>query len=75
MSKIYGIICVVIGLIGLAVGSLLPRAHAGADKVTICHKPNTPAETQMRVPDAAVDAHLGHGDWTGSCDRGGDKGR
>jgi hypothetical protein len=39
-------------------------------KVTICHKPGTPAEGTLAIPIAALDPHLGHGDtiglWPGS---------
>jgi hypothetical protein len=36
-------------------------------KVTICHKPGTPAEKTMQVPEPAVKGHLGHGDHLGPC--------
>jgi hypothetical protein len=35
--------------------------------VTICHKPGTPAEQTKRVPESALKAHLGHGDYLGPC--------
>ena len=35
------------------------------DKVTICHKPGTPAQKTKRVPQQALDGHLGHGDYEG----------
>lgn len=38
------------------------------EKVTICHKPGTPAEKTMRVPAQAVPGHLGHGDYLGECE-------
>jgi hypothetical protein len=37
------------------------------EKVTICHKPGTPAEKTMEVPPEAVPGHLGHGDYLGAC--------
>ena len=40
---------------------------ANADKVTVCHKPGTPAEKTLYVPANAVPGHLGHGDTTGAC--------
>jgi hypothetical protein len=40
----------------------------GPDRVTICHKPGTPAEQTKRVPQQAVRGHLGHGDTLGPCD-------
>ena len=36
-------------------------------KVTICHKPGTPAEQTKSVPEEAVPGHLGHGDYLGEC--------
>jgi len=38
------------------------------DKVVICHKPGTPAEHTMTLPESAVAAHLGHGDTLGPCE-------
>lgn len=40
------------------------------DKVTICHKPGTPAEKTMTIPDNAVPGHVGHGDTIGACPAG-----
>ena len=37
-------------------------------KVTICHKPGTPAEKTMTVPQSALKGHLGCGDTLGPCD-------
>lgn len=39
----------------------------GHNKVTICHKPGTPAQQTKQVPEPAVDGHLGHGDYLGPC--------
>ena len=36
-------------------------------KVTLCHKPDTPAEKTLRIPQPAVQGHLGHGDYIGEC--------
>jgi hypothetical protein len=53
---------------GTALAALIPsRALAHQQKVTICHKPGTPAEKTMEVPKSAVDGHLGHGDHPGPC--------
>ena len=53
---------------GSALAALIPsRALAQQQKVTICHKPGTPAEKTMEVPHSAVDGHLGHGDHPGPC--------
>ena len=54
---------------GTAIAALIPsRALAQQQKVTICHKPGTPAEKTMEVPQSAVDGHLGHGDHRGPCE-------
>ena len=54
---------------GTALAALIPsRALAQQQKVTICHKPGTPAEKTMEVPQSAVDGHLGHGDHPGPCE-------
>lgn len=36
-------------------------------KVTICHKPGTPAQKTLVIPIQALPGHLGHGDTIGSC--------
>src|SRR5215207_2688685 len=54
---------------GTAIAALIPsQALARQQKVTICHKPVTPDEQTMEVPDSAVDGHLGHGDHPGPCE-------
>jgi hypothetical protein len=58
--------------------SLLMPAFAGAapkDKVPICHKPGTPAEKTLYLPESAIPGHLGHGDKLGKCDRKPDDGK
>jgi hypothetical protein len=40
---------------------------AGQDKVTVCHKPGTPAEATLEIAAPAEAAHLGHGDYAGEC--------
>jgi hypothetical protein len=53
---------------GSAIAALIPsRALAQQQKVTICHKPGTPAEQTKEVPKSAVEGHLGHGDQLGPC--------
>ena len=47
--------------------SLAQAAPPGQDKVTICHKPGTPAEQTMQVTQTSLPAHLGHGDTQGPC--------
>ncbi len=44
-----------------------PVGEQSPPRVTICHKPGTPAEKTLILPEAAVRAHLGHGDALGSC--------
>ena len=39
----------------------------GGDE-TICHKPGTPAEKTMTVPQSALQSHLEHGDTIGPCE-------
>ena len=36
-------------------------------KVEVCHKPGTPAEKTLWLPESAVPGHLGHGDVLGAC--------
>jgi hypothetical protein len=54
-------------LLGGAVGAVaLGRlgaddAAAKEEKVTICHKPGTPAEQTKEVPASALKDHFGHG--------------
>jgi hypothetical protein len=59
------------GLAGGAFGMLAlgktVKVAAGAEKVTICHKPGTPAERTLSVASSAVAAHLAHGDVEGPC--------
>jgi hypothetical protein len=35
--------------------------------VAICHKPGTPAQKTLVIPDTALAGHLGHGDTRGPC--------
>jgi prepilin-type N-terminal cleavage/methylation domain-containing protein len=37
------------------------------DYVTICHKPGTSAQKTMTIPKSALEGHLGHGDYIGTC--------
>ena len=58
---------VLVCMLALVLAAAIP-AFAQPDKVTICHKPGTPAEKTLRVPPRAVQAHLDHGDTLGPCD-------
>lgn len=44
-----------------------PGPAARNDPVVICHKPGTPAQQTLTVPEAALGGHLGHGDRRGAC--------
>jgi hypothetical protein len=63
-----------VGLVGLRATEALAKPNKGSSgkkaKVAICHKPGTPAEKTLFVPEAAVAGHLGHGDTRGECDGG-----
>jgi hypothetical protein len=37
-------------------------------RITICHKPDTPAQKTLVLPESAIPGHLGHGDTLGPCD-------
>jgi hypothetical protein len=37
------------------------------EKITICHKPGTPAEKTLLIPINALDGHLSHGDMISPC--------
>jgi hypothetical protein len=43
-----------------------PADNNGGD-VTICHKPGTPAQQTMSIPQPALSGHLVHGDTLGPC--------
>jgi hypothetical protein len=50
------------------VANIFTAGSGGVCKlVTLCHKPGTPAEKTMELPDSALAGHLGHGDTTGAC--------
>lgn len=55
------------GAFGMIVLGKAARVAAEADKVTICHKPGTPAERTLSVASSAVAAHIAHGDVEGPC--------
>ncbi len=46
-------------------------AQQAGSRVTICHKPGTPAEKTLQLPQRAAEQHLAHGDTSGPC-RGGE---
>jgi hypothetical protein len=44
-----------------------PGGGNGGGLVTMCHKPGSPAQKTIQVPESAVAAHLNHGDSMGAC--------
>ena len=44
-----------------------PVGQQSPPRVVVCHKPGTPAQKTMTLPEPAVQAHLGHGDTLGPC--------
>ena len=44
-----------------------PTESTDGGTVTICHKPGTPTEKTMTLPQSALSGHLGHGDTRGAC--------
>ncbi len=50
-----------------------PSVGQSPDRVTICHKPGTPAENTLQLPQRAAERHFGHGDTSGPCPGGEDE--
>jgi hypothetical protein len=44
------------------------QPEEAGERVTVCHKPGTPAQKTMSVSAAALEEHLGHGDLLGPCE-------
>jgi hypothetical protein len=44
-----------------------PVGQQSPPRITICHKPGTPAEKTMTLPLPAAQGHFGHGDVPGPC--------
>lgn len=66
--KVFSILSVAIAALSLSFATAaLANDPPGKDKVTVCHKPGTPAEKTMEIPQSAVSGHLGHGDSQGPC--------
>jgi len=65
ISAILVSVVLVSGSLGFAFSNL--EVFAATAKVTICHKPGTPSEKTIEVPEAAVSGHLKHGDSLGPC--------
>ena len=62
------VVPVIVGILIIGVVGFTDDVFAKQDKVTICHKPGTPAEQTKQVPQSAVSGHLGHGDFIGTCE-------
>jgi len=56
-------------LLALLVSLTIPLSVvlAGQEKVTVCHKPGTPAKMTLKIAAPAEAAHLAHGDTQGAC--------
>lgn len=71
MSKKKFVPMIVVALAGLslplATAALAKDSAPGKNKVTVCHKPGTPAEKSMEIPETALKGHLEHGDSEGPC--------
>ncbi len=63
LRKIVFTLLVAVLVSTVTVGSV----SAGQEKVTVCHKPGTPAEATLEIAAPALNAHLGHGDYEGAC--------
>lgn len=63
---LFSVLLVAAGVVGLTAAGASGQPP-GQDKVTICHKPGTPAEKTMQVPPSALQGHKGHGDTEGPC--------
>ena len=59
------LVAVVMGL-GL-IAPAFAGVNGGAEKVTICHKPNGPDPQTLEVSVNALPAHLAHGDTLSPC--------
>lgn len=44
-----------------------PQSPGSNGRVTVCHKPGSPAQKTKSIPASALNDHLGHGDTMGSC--------
>jgi hypothetical protein len=57
-------------LAGALAGAVGGSASADSHGVVICHKPGTPAEKTLRLPETAARSHVAsHGDTRGPCPR------
>ena len=45
-----------------------PAVTTATVRITICHKPGTPAQKTLVLPESAIPGHLGHGDTLGLCE-------
>ena len=59
-------VSLVAGTLGYVIST--PDVFAAKEKITLCHKPGTPAEQTISIFVNALDAHLAHGDFVGTCE-------
>jgi len=59
-------VILVAGTLGYVIST--PDVFAAKEKVTLCHKPGTPAEQTISISVNTLDAHLAHGDFVGTCE-------
>lgn len=54
----------------LSIAAMVVPAHAAglSNSVTICHKPGSPAEKTLNLPQSAIQGHLNHGDQLNACE-------
>ena len=65
-----GLLCstILMGAVLAFVATLpdMANAQGGPERVTICHKPGTPQEKTITLPQPAAQRHLAHGDTPGA---------
>lgn len=64
----FAIVSSIILLSGFTGITIYQDVFAVAEKTLICHKPGTSAQAEMEVSNAALQSHLDHGDFIGTCD-------
>ena len=56
------IVLATVVIAAFAVGTALAQPQGRPAEQTICHKPGTPTQKTMTLPQPAVEAHLRHGE-------------
>jgi hypothetical protein len=57
----------VVSIIIIEPGDVEPPAADEGEKVTVCHKPDKKGGHTLTIGRSALPAHLGHGDYVGTC--------